>query len=231
MIQFLQSGTVNSTTGVAYLPITKQEIKAIDYEILGITAPTSDQLEQARTEQTMNSMQQLIFGDIESWRTGGGQARPEFAYFITDEAERQRLANDLRVSLDELAEVYDFHQRNIKRILSRGEYKKIPNKRVRIVASGKLEQINSKKEASTQSIAGKKVANSSLKQISFHDIGNQSTFGLVSKKTVGTSRRIKRANVKMATANANSNSILVQQQEIPVNLDQVIVEDSDNESV
>lgn len=103
IIGFIQSGTVNAATGLPYLPVAKQEIKDVDYQILGIPAPTRAQLRQAREDQNMQDLEQLRYGDLEAWRAGTGRARQEFALFVTDQAERQRLATALGVNVSQLA--------------------------------------------------------------------------------------------------------------------------------
>ena len=102
MSEYVRTGPVNRETGLPNLPFSQQQINDIDYEILGVVKPDSNQMRRARRNQNMESFEQLIFGDIQAWRAGTGRAREDFAYFITDPAERIRLAAALRVNVSNL---------------------------------------------------------------------------------------------------------------------------------
>lgn len=106
MLEFMQSGTVNITTGQIVLPLSLSPIKDVDYTILGLQKPSAATRRQAREAQGIRSAEQLWRGDIEAWRSGSGRAEEAFAYFVTDPQERKKLARQLGVRVRDLAQPY-----------------------------------------------------------------------------------------------------------------------------
>jgi hypothetical protein len=104
MKDFVKPGAGTTSGGRHVLPLSLEKMTNADYDIVGAPRPTATGMQQAERRQAAIDAEQLYRGQLLEWLAGNSNlAFHKFAWFLTDPADRQRLATDLHMSVENLA--------------------------------------------------------------------------------------------------------------------------------